>query len=473
MTTPAQAPTVDPFDVSRAELYRDDVWEAPFRHLRAEAPVYRCAHSDYGPYWSVSSYKPIVEVESLPDVYSSEVGGITLADFLPDSDVRMPMFIARDRPVHTVQRRSVAPAFTPSEMARMTADIRRRTGEILDALPWGERFDWVDTVSIELTTQMLAILFDFPWEDRRKLTFWSDWAGDIELVKTHELRRERLGHMFACGAYFQELWNAKLGKEPTPDLISMMIHSDAMSAMDPHEFIGNLILLIVGGNDTTRNSMTALAYTLDRWPDERAKLEVDPSLIANTVQEVIRWQTPLAHMRRTATRDTELMGQPIRAGDKLALWYLSANRDESVFGADADRVVVDRPNARRHLAFGHGIHRCVGARLAELQLGVLLEEMARRRMRVNVLEEPPVSSTVTAACRWRSAATDSPSCSRRGHLYRRHDPADRSPHSSLASGCRRRRARLLVAPASCRGGRALPRPAGRRRLAPQAAAGRL
>jgi cytochrome P450 len=384
----------DPFDMSRAELYRDDVWQAPFAQLRAAAPVHRCEHSDYGPYWSVSSYKPIVEIESLPELYSSEAGGITLADFKPETDVRMPMFIARDRPVHTGQRRTVAPAFTPSEMTRMSGDIRRRTADLLDTLPWNERFDWVDTVSIELTTQMLAILFDFPWEDRRKLTFWSDWAGDIELVKNEELRKQRLGYMYECGAYFQQLWNGKVGKEQTPDLISMMIHSDAMSHMDHFEFIGNLILLIVGGNDTTRNTMSALAYGLDKFPESRAKLEADPTLIANATQEIMRWQTPLAHMRRTATRDTELMGQQIREGDKLALWYVSANRDESVFGPDADRLVVDRPNARRHLAFGHGIHRCVGARLAELQIGILLEEMARRRMRVNVLEEP----TRVAAC---------------------------------------------------------------------------
>ena len=385
---------VDPLDVSRAELYRDDVWQVPFAHLRSEAPVYRCEHSDYGPYWSVSTYKPIVEVESLPELYSSEVGGITLADFIPERDVRMPMFIARDRPVHTGQRRTVAPAFTPSEMTRMSDDIRHRTAELLDSLPWNTRFDWVDIVSIELTTQMLAILFDFPWDDRRKLTFWSDWAGDIELVKNEELRKQRLGHMYECGAYFQQLWNSKLDKPQTPDLISMMIHSDAMSHMDTHEFIGNLILLIVGGNDTTRNTMSALAYGLDLFPDQRAKLEADPALIANTTQEVIRWQTPLAHMRRTATRDTELMGRTIREGDKLALWYLSANRDQSVFGPDADAIVVDRPNARRHLAFGHGIHRCVGARLAEMQIGILLEEMAKRRMRVNVVGEP----TRVAAC---------------------------------------------------------------------------
>ena len=385
----APALAVDPLDVSRPELYRDDVWQAPFRELRATSPVHRVEHSGFGPYWSVSTYKPIVHVESMPELFSSQVGGITLADFIEadPTDVRMPMFIAMDRPKHTGQRRTVAPAFTPSEMVRMTDNIRMRTAEILDTLEWNTPFDWVDTVSVELTTQMLAILFDFPWEDRRKLTFWSDWAGDIELVKSPELRLERLKHMYECGAYFQNVWNGKVGKAPTPDLISMMIHSDAMAEMDQMEFLGNLILLIVGGNDTTRNTMSAIAYGLDLFPDERAKLEADPALIANTVQEVIRWQTPLAHMRRTATADTVLEGQEIKAGDKLALWYLSANRDESVF-PDADRIIVDRPNARRHLAFGHGIHRCVGARLAELQIAILLEEMAKRRMRVNVLGEP-------------------------------------------------------------------------------------
>lgn len=385
----------DPLDVSRAALYAEDRWQAPFAKLRAEAPVHRVEHSDFGAYWSVSAYKPIVEVESLPELYSSEVGGITIADFLPESnDVRMPMFIARDRPVHTAQRRTVAPAFTPSEMTRMSADIRRRTSDILDTLTWNTEFDWVDTVAIELTTQMLAILFDFPWEDRRKLTFWSDWAGDIELAKDEASRGKRLEHMYECGAYFQNLWNQKVDKPQTPDLISMMIHSDAMSEMDQFEFIGNLILLIVGGNDTTRNTMSGLAYGLDQFPDERAKLEANPSLIPNAVSEIIRWQTPLAHMRRTATQDTELHGQQIKQGDKLALWYISANRDRSVFGEDADKIVVDRANARRHLAFGHGIHRCVGARLAEMQIAILLEEMAKRRMRVNVLAEP----TRVAAC---------------------------------------------------------------------------
>lgn len=375
-------------DMSRPELYREDRWQAPFRTMRESNPVNYCDQSAFGPYWNVASHEAIQYVESLPDIYSSswELSGITIADRKPDDKLQLPMFIAMDRPKHTGQRRTVAPAFTPAEMLRMSEDIRKRTAEILDALPVGERFDWVDRVSIELTTQMLAILFDFPWSERRKLTFWSDWAGDVEIATNPELKEQRMAILFDMAANFKQLWDRKAKAEPTPDLISMMIHSEAMSHMSDEEFMGNIILLIVGGNDTTRNSMSAYAYGLDKFPDERRKLEENPDLIPNAVSEIIRWQTPLAHMRRTAKEDSELFGHQIKAMDKLILWYISANRDEKVFERP-DEIIVDRANARRHLAFGHGIHRCVGARLAELQISILMEEMAKRRLRTHVTGE--------------------------------------------------------------------------------------
>lgn len=301
----------------------------------------------------------------------------------------MPMFIAMDPPQHTAQRRTVAPAFGPSETERMRADTLKRTSDVLDSLPVGEPFDWVEKLSIELTTQMLAILFDFPWEERHKLTAWSDALGDIESFNTAEERQQRLAIAYEMGAAFKELWDRKAQNPGQHDLISIMLQSDAMSHMSHEEFMGNLILLIVGGNDTTRNSMSAYAYGLHQFPGERAKLEAnhDPDLAVNAMHEILRWQTPLAHMRRTATEDTELFGHQIRKRDKIALWYASANRDESVF-PDGDRIIVDRENARRHLAFGYGIHRCVGARVAELQLTALISEMQKRRLRVNVLAEP-------------------------------------------------------------------------------------
>ncbi len=376
-----------PIDVSLAELYAQDRWHEPFRTLRAQAPIQYVPESSFGPYWSVSTYKPIVHIEALPKVFSSswEYGGISIAGGTlepVEGEMRMPMFIAMDPPDHTGQRRTVAPSFGPSEVAAMKAEVQKRTAQVLDSLPIGEQFDWTERVSIELTTGMLATLFDFPWEQRHKLTYWSDIGGNVELMKDPDSFALRNGAMFEMGAAFAELWQQKL-TNPGKDLISVMLQSDAMKHMSEQEFMGNLILLIVGGNDTTRNSMSSFVYGLDQFPDERAKLEANPALIPNAVQELIRWQTPLAHMRRTVEEDTEIDGVAMKKGDKVVLWYISANRDESVF-ADADKVIVDRDNARRHLSFGYGIHRCVGARVAELQLCTLLEEMSKRRLRASV-----------------------------------------------------------------------------------------
>ena len=384
------------WDVSRSDIYADNSWHPIFREMREAGPLHYIPESPYGPYWAVVGHKAIQHIEALPEVFSSswEYGGITILNRLSEEELaeagieerrELPMFIAMDRPEHTGQRRTVAPKFTPSGMAEMEGEIRQRTGELLDRLPRGETFDWVDKVSIELTTGMLAILFGFPWKDRRLLTFWSDWAGDTELASVRALDQMRWGFLHEMAAYFQSLWAERMrDEEPGDDLISMMIHSEAMNRMRPEEFMGNLVLLIVGGNDTTRNSMSGIIYQLDKNLDQRALFEARPALIPNAVQEILRLQTPLAHMRRTCTEDTEVFGQKISKGDKVVLWYLSANRDEQVF-ENPDQLDIERENARRHIAFGYGIHRCVGARLAELQLKILLEEMHRRRMRVEVV----------------------------------------------------------------------------------------
>ncbi len=376
-------------DVCNPALYVEDRWREPFAQMRAEGGIHYIEDARFGPYWALTTYKPIVHVEALPAIFSSAgtLGGITVSGqgegHLMSFETPMPMFIAMDPPKHSGQRRTVAPLFGPTPVSEMKADATARTAAVLDSLPVGPTFDWVEKVSIELTTQMLARLFDFPWEERGKLTGWSDALGDIESFSTEESRKHRHEQAMEMGAAFAALWQSKVGKDRSADLISAMLHSPDMKDMDQFEFMGNLILLIVGGNDTTRNSMSAFAYGFDKFPDQRALLESDPAMIPNAVQELIRWQTPLAHMRRTALEDYDLFGHDIRKGDKLAMWYVSANRDESVF-PNGDVIDITRENARRNLSFGYGIHRCVGARVAELQLTVLLEELAKRRLRVIV-----------------------------------------------------------------------------------------
>jgi cytochrome P450 len=390
---PSPHPTraIEPIDLSRPELWKENTFAPLFERLRAEDPVHFCPQSEFGPYWSITRHADIMQVEALAHIFSSSytLGGITiLGDGEPIwGDDLLPMFIAMDRPEHTGQRRAVAPAFTPSEMERLEPSLRARTETLIDELPVGETFDWVDRVSIELTTQMLAILFDFPWEDRRKLTYWSDWAGDLQAVLDPELGPKRLGILWECAAYFTELWKQRQAAELRPDLISRMIHSEATRDMTPQEYLGNLLLLIVGGNDTTRNSMSALPIVNRLWPEQWERIAADRELIPNATQELIRWQTPLAHMRRTAVEDQELGGKTIRKGDKVVIWYMSGNRDEEVF-PEAERFIADRENARRNLAFGFGIHRCVGARLAELQVATLFEVLLDRGLKPVQTGEP-------------------------------------------------------------------------------------
>jgi len=379
---------LDKFDVSDPERFRSDTHWPFFARLRKEAPVHFCAESRFGPYWSVTKFNDIMAVDTDYKNYSSDwtYGGITIND--PDADFQLPMFIAMDPPKHDAQRKVVSPIVAPENLHRMEGLIRGRVGKILDELPRNEEFDWVDRVSIELTTQMLATLFDFPWDERRKLTRWSDVATADENSGVVESEEQRRAELFECADYFMRLWNERVNApEVGGDLISMLAHGESTRNMDRMEYLGNLILLIVGGNDTTRNSLSGGLYALSQNPDQWAKLKANPGLVENMVSEIIRWQTPLAHMRRTATRDIELKGQKIKKGDKVVMWYVSGNRDEEAI-PNADKFLIDRENARRHLSFGFGIHRCVGNRLAEMQLKIVWEEILKRKLDLEVLAEP-------------------------------------------------------------------------------------
>lgn len=372
------------------EAHKAGAW---FERLRKEDPVHYCADSQFEAYWSVTKYDDILYVDSHHEIFSSDsrLGGIQLggrAEPNPDPNFHLPMFIMADPPKHDEQRKVVAPKFTQRSLQNLEELIRERAGNILDNLPRNEEFNWVREVSVQLTGQMLATLLGVPQEDRDKLIHWSDTTqriGDPDFFETAE---EGFQELWRCWEYFDAIWKERVKqKEPGDDLISMLAHGEATKDMPPNEYLGNILLLIVGGNDTTRNSISGGVLALNQFPDQYEKLLQNPGLVNSMVPEIIRWQSPVAHMARTALQDTELGGKKIRKGDKVAMWYMSGNRDEEVI-EHANQFIIDREFPRRHLSFGFGIHRCLGNRLGEMQLRVIWEEILKRFSRIEVVGEP-------------------------------------------------------------------------------------
>jgi cytochrome P450 len=373
---------LDKIDPSVQERFVTNTMWPFFERLRHEDPVHFTAESEFGPFWSVTKFNDIMTIETNHAAFSSE-GAISIYDPQPD-DMQMPMFIAMDPPKHDAQRKTIAPIVSFESLSAMGPLIRERAGKILDELPIGEPFDWVDRVSVELTVQMLATLFGFPFEERRKLKYWSDLATtDTSDTMTKE---EGQAEFMAIATYFKNLWDQRVGGTNN-DLITMLANGEATKDMPLMEFLGNILLLIVGGNDTTRNSITGGLIALTENPDQLAKVRANPALFDSMIPEMIRWQTPVAHMRRTATQDFEIGGKTIKAGEKVIMWYVSGNRDETVI-ENPEAFIVDRERPRQHVAFGFGIHRCVGMRLAEMQLRTVWEEILKRFPTIEILEEP-------------------------------------------------------------------------------------
>jgi cytochrome P450 len=385
----AYATPLEDFHVADVNLFTSDTHWPWFERLRREDPIHYCPASEYGPYWSVTKYHDIVAVDSNHEVFSSdsERGGIMIADGFEPSDTSS--FIALDPPAHDAQRRVVTPMFSSAGMATLEPLIRERAAAILDELPVGETFDFVDKVSVELTSQMLATLFDYPFEQRRNLPMISDLILDRPAPGTEaEMEPVRRAAIMPLVMPFIGLWEARKEAPAGGDLISLLAHDPVTRKDDtPERYFGNIILLTVAGSDTTRHSITGALMAFQENPEAYDRLRAEPALLDSAVPEIVRWQSPVAHMRRTATRDFELSGKTIRKGDRVVMWYVSGNRDEEAI-PDADRFIIDRERPRQHVAFGFGIHRCVGNRLAEMQLKVVWEEILKRFKRIEVVGEP-------------------------------------------------------------------------------------
>ncbi len=367
-------------DVADPDLHADDRARAVFALLRREDPVHWNREARGRGFWAVTRYDDIVQVSRNTATFSSDArnGGIrlTTGDPLLAGPETTRSMIQMDAPEHSFYRRMLAPGFTPTRLRSLEERIRARVRLLLDRAFEARDCDWVEMVAAELPIQMLAELLDVPQEDRARLFEWSNMVvgeTDRDLRKDPEHFAQALA---ALRAYAAELWAART-RRPGDDLVSMLVQSRVDGQpLDRASFLSTFILLIVAGNETTRNSISGGLLAFIDNPGEWRRLRGDPRLTSCAVDEILRWVSPILHMRRNAIADGAIGGQPIRKGDKVAMWYVSANFDEARF-TDPERFDITR-KGEPHLAFGIGTHFCLGSRLGEMQLRILLEELAPR-----------------------------------------------------------------------------------------------
>jgi len=382
----ARGVALETLDISRAERFAAHTHWPYFARLRREAPVHFCPSSVHGAYWSITRYDDIVEVEKNHRQFSSD-GNVIIGDVPADFDATRA-FATSDPPVHTRERRAVAPALSPARLGHLETEIRADIRAVLQALPLNEPFDWVERVAIELTTRMVAALFDFPRAERHLLPYWSAVLVTSPepgaLVTTWE---ERDAVLQEYARRIAQLWQQRTGTTGD-DIISALARSPDTETMihDMPHLIGTVSLL-AGANEASRGALSGSIVAFQQSPQEWQKLRANPELVGNAAAEILRWQTPITHMRRTATEDVEFGGKRIQKGDRVVLWYCSGNRDERLF-EHGDDFRIERANATRHLAYGFGIHRCLGRHVAQLQLRILLQELLSHFERVELVAEP-------------------------------------------------------------------------------------
>jgi cholest-4-en-3-one 26-monooxygenase len=373
--TNVDLPTIDLYDRSR---YVEGVPHEWFEALRRESPVH-WHEEPLGPgFWAVTRYDDVVEVNREWQRFSSNRGGTLIDDLDPAALAQQQlMMLNMDPPLHTRYRLLINKGFTPRMVAKLEAAMATRSRAIVDSICEQGTCDFVTDVAAELPLQVIADILGVPQEDRHLVFDWSNrlvGAADPEYQAGEEHAMNAAMELYA---YAHDL-AARRRESPRDDIVSILLRAEVedhtLSELELDMFF---LLLSVAGNETTRNGIAHGMLALIEHPGERQRLIDDPSLIAPGVEEMLRWGTPVMHFRRTAACDTSIGGHPVAEGDKVVIWYISANRDDAVF-ADPYRFDVSRdPNP--HVSFGGGgPHFCLGANLARMEMNIMFAELLRR-----------------------------------------------------------------------------------------------
>ena len=376
---------LEDLDPSNQDVFYNNQQDYYFERLRKEDPVHFCKKSEFGPYWSITKYADIVEIEQNPQLFSAR-GGFTIVDI--PSDTQFRSFLTMDPPEHRIRRQAITPMVSQSNLSRIEDHIFGLVTATLDNLPINEPFDWVQRVSKEISIKMLALMMGIPVQDSSLLIRWSDIASTVPRIGTAIETLDQLYFQLQdCYRYFSNLLNAYSSSPAESNFSSMLAHQAKRENLHPEELFVTILALILAGNDTTRHSITASSLLLHQFPEQRKLLYSDPSLLKSAVSEIIRFQTPVAHFRRTATDDILFRGKEIKKNDKIILWFISANKDEDEI-EDPKQFIINRKNPEHHLSFGSGIHKCIGRNIALMELKILWNEIIRRKWRVEPISEP-------------------------------------------------------------------------------------